>query len=46
MPRVPKDKKVISSAIQNNNELLYSKDLKRDSNHTKNKKSYGDKHKM
>lgn len=46
--RPPKDKKIISSAISsnNNNELLYSKELKRDSNHNKNRKGLGEKGKL
>jgi len=47
--RPPKDKKVTSSLIHgtnNNNELLYSKDLKRESNHNKNKKGFGEKNKL
>lgn len=45
--KLPKDKKMVSSVIpSNNNDLLYSKDMKRDSNHNKYRKKLGEKSKL
>jgi hypothetical protein len=45
--RPPKDKKMASSGIpSNNNELMHSKDLKRDSNYNKYRKRFAEKSKL